>query len=141
MIKLIVFDCYGTLVRMDALTEQRKGLLAFLKKHKDKIIVVATDDPYESRVWNLLEDNRIKQFFRKVYTLKDIDEDDCKDLDKIALDFNVKNIEMVFIGDNYIGRDKRSCEKFKVRFIRVPSFGIDGDFDFRSIEDLAGFRC
>ena len=45
MIKLIVFDCYGTLIRMDGKKQQRKGLLEFLKKHKDKINVVATDDP------------------------------------------------------------------------------------------------
>ena len=134
MIKLIVFDMYGTLVRIDQAKEQRKGLKEFLEKHKDKIKVVATDDPQEERVARLLEENNIRQYFKKLYTLKDIDQDDCKDLAKIAKEFNVKNTEMVFIGDNYIGRDKRSCEKFKVKFIKVPTFGIDEEFNFRGID-------
>ena len=134
MIKLIIFDLYGTLVRVDSVPQQRAGLIDFLEKNKNKIIIVFTDDYDKERVKKLLKENGIIKYIKKIYYFKDIDKDDCKNLGKVCKDFNVKKQEAVFIGDNLVGRDLRSTQKYNIKFIQVPTFGYNTSFSFDSID-------
>lgn len=134
-IRLIILDLYGTLVRTDvADNTPRKGLVDFLKRNKreGKKIVLFTDDNEES-AREVLNEARILNYFDKLYSRKDLDEDGCKNLLKVCYDFNASKYSTVFIGDNGFGRDAASSKKYRIALKKVPQYRAKDKFSFKRI--------
>jgi hypothetical protein len=184
-IKVVVLDCYGTVVGY-GLTEgqkqtARKGLIEFLDRMVDRNIdlVIATDDHRKDRVFNLLNEIGIAKYFApqpltsglqekrhnggkvsdqerityqqkfdhyyldhfQFYGYDELDftkhEYGDKDFARIAEDFEVGTDEIYFIGDNGVGRDKRSAERYNVEWTNCeqyhPNAKFGDEYDFNSI--------
>ena len=134
-ISLIILDLYGTLVRADRVDNTpRKGLVDFLERNKreGKKIVLFTDDNEESAK-EVLSDAGVINYFDKLYSRKDLDEDGCKNLLKVCYDFNVSKYNTVFIGDNGFGRDIASSKKYRVALKIIPQYREKDKFSFKRI--------
>ena len=161
-IKVVVLDCYGTIVGygLDPLQKQtaRKGLIEFLKKCEANNIqiAIATDDHRKDRVWGLLKEIGIAEYFtseRMIYSelppsdhflfygYESLDFTKHKHGDKnfalIAEDFGISLDELYFVGDNGVGRDKRSAERYNVQWTNCeqyhPNAKFGDDYDFNKI--------
>lgn len=134
-IRLIILDLYGTLVRTDvADNTPRRGLVDFLKRNKKerKKIVLFTDDSEES-AREVLSDARILNYFNRLYSREDFDEEGCKNLSKVCYDFKITKHDMVFIGDNGVGRDTASAKKYGIALKKVPQYRAKDKFSFKRI--------
>lgn len=160
-IKVVVLDCYGTIVGYGVPVGEkqtaRKGLIEFLNKCvvNDIKLVIATDDDNVHRVWSYLDEIGILQYFLdqpyqadepsvadfNFYGLDKLDftkhKYGDKDFARIAEDFGVTTDELYFVGDNGVGRDKRSAERYKVQWTNCEQyhpFAKFGDvYDFNQI--------
>ncbi|MBL4896317.1 MAG: hypothetical protein JKY75_05535 [Erythrobacter sp.] len=60
-----------------------------------------------------------------------------KDFARIAEDFGIRLDEVYFIGDNGVGRDKRSAERYGVKWTNCDQFHpfatFGNEFDFNNI--------
>ncbi len=134
-IRLIILDLYGTLVRTDTVDNTpRKGLVNFLRRNKKegRKIALFTDDNEES-VREVLNEAGVINYFDKLYSRKDLDEDGCKNLLKVCYDFNISRHNAVFIGDNGFGRDIASSKKYRVALKKVPQYRAKDKFSFKRI--------
>ncbi len=124
MVKLIIFDVYGTLIKADyADGVIRLGLRELLEFYKDKLKVTCSDGP-EEIVGADLESVGLYRDFDMHYFADSLIRSSrtLKNLGKICYEANLPTSEAVFIGDNFVGRDEDSAQQFGVRFIKVPQF-------------------
>jgi len=160
-IKVVVLDCYGTIVGYGLEPYQgqtaRKGLIEFLDKcvANDIQIAIATDDHRKERVWGLLKEIGIADYFTNdrthsdlpaidhflFYGYESLDFTQHKHGDKnfalIADDFGISLDELYFVGDNGVGRDQRSAERYKVQWTNCdqyhPNAKFGDEYDFNKI--------
>jgi phosphoglycolate phosphatase-like HAD superfamily hydrolase len=169
-IKVVVLDCYGTIVGYGMTQNQRqkprKGLIEFLDRMKARgiTLVIATDDDNVARVHNYLKEIGVVQYFMtgrdrtdgdlhypninqgihknfNFYGYYDLNFDSHKhgdkDFAKIAEDHGVGTDEVYFVGDNGVGRDKRSAERYNVQWTNCAQYHPNAKFgdvyDFNSI--------
>lgn len=142
MVKLIILDLYGTLIKSDLHDRVvRPGLLTFLDYYKDSKKVVFSDGRPDS-VRGDLESAGLLEKFNAIYDSKDcVDESvfylsdleekkmlldmgggSFKNLAKVCEDFSISKKNSVFIGDNYAGREKKAARIHKIKYVHVPQF-------------------
>jgi phosphoglycolate phosphatase-like HAD superfamily hydrolase len=134
--KLVIFDFFGTLVgntESDAYIPKKgiDNLLNILYSEK-KILAVSSDAPLEDvsisflfdlhkegvyKGWNTYFEDRIFQGWRHIVSHNDYNR--VKNLGEILSHSNIQPSDAVFIGDNYMERDKRSAKAFGIDFILV----------------------
>jgi phosphoglycolate phosphatase-like HAD superfamily hydrolase len=112
----------------------RNGLREFFDRYDGRTFVVATDDPDEEAVIQLLDELGIKDDIKEVYTENDMIEVNGKynvgkDLTKICAEYNVPKDSTVFIGDG--DRDRIDARREGIRFVHVPIYeSRDENFTF-----------
>ena len=116
----------------------RNGLSEFFDRYNDKTFVVATDDPDEEAVIQLLEELGIRENIEKIYTERDMIEVKGKyslgkDLTKICTEYRTTKGSTVFIGDG--DRDRIDARREGIRFVHVPLYeSQDENFTFDMID-------
>jgi phosphoglycolate phosphatase-like HAD superfamily hydrolase len=137
-IRLILLDCFETLVELDGQTYRpRLGMTEFLTHFSARIgvpIVVISDAPREL-VEQAIAQARLASFIVAVYHAGNAMEQlpggrARKRLDIPVADFGVKGDQAVFIGDSPL--DAEAAQHHNVRFIRVPR-SEDRTFTFASL--------
>lgn len=142
MVKLLIFDLYGTLLKADKRDgEVRDGLLTLLDHYASSRKAIFTDgrpDIVEAD----LGSSGLREKFDAVYdaqhcisesyfTIKNEDlrkrmvkygRGNIKNLEVVCNDFSIPKSDSVFIGDNFYDRDSKSARLSDVRFIQVPQF-------------------
>ena len=129
MIKLIVFDVYGTLLYPSpVVSTKRLGVKEFLEMNPNVPVTYFTDaeeqDVKISINEALLEMGILKRFRRPFYYFWDMDFDGgYKDLDKVASEFGVNPYDIVLIGDSK--KEFDSARRYKSKVIIVPSIALE----------------
>ncbi len=143
--KLIILDMYGTIVNADKRDSIiRPGLQEFLAHYREHKRVVFTDAPAEV-IKSDLQLVGLAESFDKVYDCTNCISEtaygmknkkfrgllmrngggNIKNLEQACRDFHILKSNAVFIGDNDYGKDQKSAEFHRIRFIRVPQFRQD----------------
>jgi len=125
MVRLIIFDVYGTIIKADhADGIIRPGLRELMNFYKKQFKVTCSDGKKE-----IVEDDLISvgiyDDFDNHYYYEDTTIKNgrlLKDLGKICEDCALPVSEAVFIGDNYVRRDWNSAKEFGMTFVKVPQF-------------------
>ncbi|MBS3140889.1 HAD family hydrolase [Candidatus Woesearchaeota archaeon] len=143
MVKLIILDVYGTILKSDGRLDGavRPGLEQFMDFYRPAKIVVFTDADLE-RITADLQVSGLTGKFDGVYHSEHLVSElrykhlhspvlrkaamrlrgNVKDLGRVCKDFSIPKRSAIYIGDNFHGRDIKSAELNKIRFIRVPQF-------------------
>jgi len=153
-IKLILLDCFETLVQLDGGTyHARPGVVEFLAYHArqpGRVLAVASDCD-EQRVRSALAEAGLLDAFAGVYHAGNAVDEDAegrlnKRLDVPMRDFAARPEQVAFIGDSPLDAD--AARRYGVLFIRVPrsedrsfSFAtlIAGPSKYNSVEFSAAF--
>ncbi len=139
MIKLVIIDLYGTIWAAEQ--PIRNGLKEFLQHYQDKKFALATDDPDEQAVSQLLIELGIRDHIKGIYSGKDLKKVNGrtrKDLTKICQDFAIANHSAVFISDG--NRDRRDAARDGLRFVHVPYYETNAEyfsFGLINLDDLS----
>ena len=142
MRKLIILDLYGTILKADKIDEvARPGLQEFLNHYSNSKKVIFSDGNIDrveadlqlaglSNKFDGIYDRRhciaeqayhiSNKKFRKL--LMSQGGGDIKNLGQACKDFSVPKSDAVFIGDNLLGRDRKSAEFHGIKFVRIPQF-------------------
>ena len=135
-IKAVVFDLYGTLGREDeetpALPEGplRNGSSDLLRELKQMPLPVFlfTDYPYPDKhgfaeeqrfIKDILTGHRIINYFERIYTGSDCDEEGLKNMGRVSEEYEVQLSEILLIGNGQ--KDEESSAKYGTRFMWVPT--------------------
>ncbi len=142
MSKLIIFDLYGTILKSDKHDGiVRPGLYEIMDHYGESSKAIFTDGVAETVEFSL-ECAGLAGKFDKVYCwdhcvsehaystkvekfkkyLLQGGTGNVKNLSLACSDFSVSELDAVFIGDDYLGRDSKSAKLNGVRFIKVPQF-------------------
>lgn len=142
MVKLLIFDLYGTLLKADKRDgEVRDGLLILLDHYASSKKAIFTDGRPDI-VEPDLKLSGLKEKFDAIYDARHCISElyfkiESEDLRKRMTKYrggNIKNLEVacndlsipksdsVFVGDNFYDRDSKSAKLSDVRFIQVPQF-------------------
>lgn len=130
MVEVIIFDLYGTILKADERDGVvRNGLEEFMNFYKSKKRVVFSDGDIR-RIEDDLEISGLTGKFDGIYGkelmvyISRLHGGDgwVKNLEMVCKDFSVAKSDAVFIGDNFVGRDQKSAEKYGIQFIKIPQF-------------------
>lgn len=145
MVKLIILDLYGTIIRSDVGDKiLRPGFPEFLEHYKDAKKVVFTDACTQQAEYDLQRAELQTKFNRvyddrycvaeQAYRMKNgkfrealfkRGKGQIKNLKKVCEDFSADKSDSVFISDNFLGWDALAAQIHEIRFIRVPQFRLD----------------
>ncbi len=134
-IRLIILDCFETLVEMvDGIYRPRRGIVAFLKHFKQRPgmkFAIATDTDVEL-VMHALKEAKLEKYFSHIYHAGNAveplpDGRIRKRLDIPLRDFKLEASQAMFIGDSPM--DAESANHHHLHFIRVPR-SEDRNFTF-----------
>jgi len=141
--KVIIFDVYGTILKSDAPDYTVRDGFRELISYYSKAIIVAFSDASEDVVGSDLVVAEIINKFDVFYSERnciqkhvlmldnkdrlqklglDSENQEIKDLEQVARDFDVSLNDLVFIGDNKTNKDKESAIYHGVNFIQVPQY-------------------
>jgi FMN phosphatase YigB (HAD superfamily) len=141
MIELIILDMYKTIWSNSK--PIRNGLSEFFHRYKDRIFVIATDDPDKNAVNELLDEMGVAEYIKKIYTADDMilvggKYEMGKNLGSICEEHNVAKDSTIFIGDG--DRDRIDSRREEIRFIHVPEYVDKNEkfsFDMIDLENLS----
>jgi phosphoglycolate phosphatase-like HAD superfamily hydrolase len=134
-IKLIILDCFETLVELAGQTYRpRKGVVPFLEHFRSvrKLQLAVASDSDERSVLTALNTASLLRFFSRIYHAENAmealgDGRTRKRLDLPVADFALKPEEVIFIGDSPL--DAEAAAFHHIPFIRVPR-SEDRSFSF-----------
>lgn len=142
MVKLIILDLYGTIIKSDVGDHKvRQGFQEFLEHYKDSKKVVFTDACIEQVEYDFQRAGLTKTFdgiydarycvSEEAYTIKNRKFKEAlfkrgggqvKNLEKACKDFSIAKEDSVFISDNFLGWDKKAAEIHEIKLIHIPQF-------------------
>jgi phosphoglycolate phosphatase-like HAD superfamily hydrolase len=137
-VRLILLDCFETMVELDGQTYRpRLGMAEFLTHFGSRvgIPIAVISDAKQSEVDAALVQARLGTFVVKVYHAQNAAEQlesgrMRKRLDVPLAEFKVKPQQVVFIGDSPL--DAEAAQHHNVQFIRVPR-SEDRSFSFAGL--------
>jgi phosphoglycolate phosphatase-like HAD superfamily hydrolase len=132
--QLVIFDCFDTLVQMQARQySSRRGVRRLLNHLRvgRRQLAVLSDGP-RTTVMAALRQAGLDRHFDAVYSQEDgcdLDPDGVphKRLDRVIMAFGLASAACFFIGDS--PRDASAARKYQVPFVRVPG-SADEQFSF-----------
>lgn len=133
---LIILDFYDTVMHMEhEVWIPRKGIPKLLKELSEagKTLVICSDEG-EGNLRQML--GGLLDHFAEVYGRSNLVYEEgtpYKNLERICEECGVPKGRAIFIGDNHMGTDKRSAERYGIKYIRVPDGREEHDYDFAQL--------